>query len=796
MRKRLNFDLHWKFMLGDLSPRTMVEQWGGAKVKGFNFGVPAIDFDDSKWRDITLPHDFILEGNYTKKQGNFSESAQIPAMETIDNRHVAGGSLEGSIGWYRKTFRVDATEANCVLLYFDGIFRNAQIYLNEYDIGNNISGYHSFYIDISDFLNMDGDNVLAVRVDATGREGWWYEGGGIYRHVWLEILDRVHIAPWGVYINAEPKFGEDNTYADVSIETRVNNLTLSRKMIEILHQIKDNEKCLYRDSQTMHIDFWESGTDKISFELEQVQLWDLENPKLYTLETTLKDGDIVLDHIITRFGIRALYFDVESGFYLNKRPVKLKGICAHHDHAGVGIGVPDRVFAYRMNKIKEMGGNAYRCSHNPPTSELLDYCDENGILVIDELRKMGSSKENLQLLQDMVKRDRNHPSIFLWSIGNEEVFAQESVEAGRIARTMTMEVRKLDPSRKTTMAFCCFNGKTIFDSAKTFIPVSKEVDVMGFNYAPSAWEEYHQLMPEQPILITEATANSSTRGCYTTDIVRSQYFMMDPDNTGKGLKKGTAEYQWKLVAQNPYLSGIFLWTGFDYRGEPTPLTYPSIGSHFGIMDYCGFKKDNFYYYKSWWSDEPVLHVFPHWNFIDHIGEPLTVYVYSNLDEVELFVNGESYGKKTLERHSFLEWEKVIYQPGLLLAKGYKHGKVVLEQSVETTDVPYQISIDEYTETLEGNGRDVAIINVSIRDKHGKEVPNADNLLQFLVNGCGVFVGAGNGNPGSHEKDYEPIRRAFNGKCQFLVRSKEEKGEIKIRIKSDQLRSAECRIKTI
>lgn len=339
-----------------------------------------------------------------------------------------------------------------------------------------------------------------------------------------------------------------------------------------------------------------------------------------------------------------------------------------------------------------------------------------------------------------------------------------------MARTMREEVKKLDPTRPVTMAFCCWDGKDSFKTAKPFLPVSKELDVMGFNYTPKAWDEYHNLMQEQPIIITEATSNSGTRGAYKTDQKSSQYFVLNADNKGKAAKKDRAEQHWKLVAENPYLSGLFIWTGFDYRGEPTPFTYPAISTQFGAMDYCGFPKDNYYYYKSWWGSDPVLHIFPHWNWPDKIDEEISVYCYSNLDEVELFINGQSQGKRSMERNWYLSWENVIYQPGVLSAKGYVDGKEVLSRQVKTTDSPYIIEILPDRDIIQGDGRDVSIITTRILDQNDLVVPTADNLINFSIEGAGCLLGVGNGNPASHESDKRPLRRAFKGMCQLIVQS--------------------------
>lgn len=793
MRERICFDFDWKFYLGDLSPRTDSEGWGAAKGKGFSFGAAGMDADDSGWRKLDLPHDFVLEGSYTRKQEKFKEGSEIPAMETIDNRHVAGGSLEGGIGWYRKRFQLPEKYAGKrIYLIFDGIYRQSSVYLNHYDIGRHASGYTSFYYDITDFVNFGGDNLLAVRVDATGREGWWYEGGGIYRHVWLEIAEPVHIAPWGIGISDETQRTDRQADAELTVRTEVENRNTRDEAVRIETIIADaNGNQVGSDSICVKADAWSGRVFEQRITLQNVHLWNLEDPYLYRVISNLYRGDKLLDSCETAYGIRDIRFDPERGCLINGSEIKIKGVCCHHDHAGVGIGVPDRVWQYRLEKLKEMGCNAYRCAHNPPSKELLDLCDRMGILVLDETRKLSSSGENLEQLRSMVKRDRNHPSVFMWSIGNEEVFAQDQPETERIVRTMKMEVRKLDPKRPLTIAFTCWNGKETFDSARPFLHVSKELDVMGFNYSPRAWEEYRVLMPQQPVLITEIGSNSGTRGCYKTDAQLGHYYVLDPDNEGRAVKKDVAESNWQRISQTPCLSGLFIWTGFDYRGEPSPFSYPDISSHFGAMDYCGFPKDNFYYYKSWWGEEPVLHLFPHWNWPDQAGKPMTVYCYSNLDEVELFVNGESQGRKAMQKDWYLSWENVIYQPGCLSAKGYRNGTEVLSEEVKTTEAPYRIQLIPYRNSVNADGQDTALITVKILDKNGLTVPTADNLVRFEIEGAGTLLGVGNGNPSSHESDKIPARRAFGGMCQLLVRAGKDRGKIVITAASDGIRRDVC-----
>jgi len=790
MRNRINLDTGWRFYLGDLPPGNEVDGWGGAKTKAFGFGATSIKFDDSKWKQIKIPHDFVLDGDFTRKKEGFPGEGNIPAMETIDGRHVTGGSLEGNIGWYRLLLSIpEEYEGKRIYLHFDGVFRDSIVFVNEYDIGRHASGYTGFYYDITDFLDYGGINLLVVRADATGREGWWYEGGGIYRHVYMEVVDPVHAAVWGTFVTSKA-IDENGSYkkAEITIQTELINKNKEDKVIRLESSVIDETGnlagCL---SKELKIAFWGEQTETQSITIENPILWDIENPHLYKLQTNIYESGIILDTYITYFGIRNICFDANTGFYLNGRHIKIKGVCCHQDHAGLGIGVPDRIWEYRLEKIKKMGGNAYRCSHNPPAPELLDYCDRMGILVMDETRKLSSSNENINQLRSMIKRDRNHPSIILWSIGNEEISVQDKTEGGRLAGTMLMEVKKMDVSRPVTMAFCGWNG-AYFHDPKVFLPASRDLDIMGFNYMPEGWDEYHSVMPDQPIIITEASANSSTRGAYRTDSVRSQYFIMDERNEGTAVKADIAEVQWKQTAESDYVSGIFLWTGFDYRGEPTPFTYPAVSSQFGVMDACGFPKDNYYYYKSWWSNETVLHLFPHWNWPDQIGEKVPVYCYSNAEEVELFVNGISQGRKKMEKNWYLVWPDVVWQPGEIKAAGYAGGNEIISKAVKTTKPPFKIEVIPDRDTVYGDSKDIVIFTVKVVDEDNQLVPESDALIQFRIEGQGDFLGVGNGNPGSHESDKVPMRRAFHGLCQLLVQTHEARGKINVTAYADGLRS--------
>ncbi|MBE0697284.1 MAG: glycoside hydrolase family 2 protein, partial [Anaerolineaceae bacterium] len=423
----------------------------------------------------------------------------------------------------------------------------------------------------------------------------------------------------------------------------------------------------------------EQTTIEQSAEVAEARLWSLDTPNLYRIVSTVwQDGNSV-DQYETTTGIRSIRFDPEQGFYLNEQPVKIQGVCCHQDHAGVGSAFPDRLHAFRLERLKEMGCNAYRCSHNPPAPELLEAADRMGMLVMNEKRRMSSASEEMAELERIVRRDRNHPSIILWSIGNEEVFIQWSPQAARIAQTLQDLVHRLDPTRPVTLAICLWNPAASGEEDLSRTPTPAAIlDVMGFNYAVRFWEAYHALHPEQPMVISEASTNFRTRGCYQTNDESCHLAWDDPRAEHR------AEEQWAKVARYPYLSGIFLWTGFDYHGEPAPYNWPAISSQFGLMDLCGFPKDNYYYFKAAWKPEPLVHIFPHWNWPERVGQPVKVGCYTNCEEVELFLNGHSLGRKRVVPNYHLEWEDVIYAPGRLEARGYTGGEMITGALVETS----------------------------------------------------------------------------------------------------------------
>jgi len=734
-RARKLLDFGWRFHLGNAADMTKDFGYGGGQTfakGGSGPGPIQPSFDDSAWREINVPHDWVVEQDFVHDDdGLYTQHGSKPTGRKFP---------ESCIGWYRRTFDVPATDKGQRLsVEFDGVFRDSLVWLNGHLLGREQSGYTSFAYDMTDFINYGGKNVLTVRVDASQYEGWFYEGAGIYRHVWLVRTSPVHIARRGTFIssdvkwrNAKLKFwttiaNDSNDYQTVSLKSTV--MSPDGKMIV---SISNDE---------IRIAPWSTATISSKDEFQNPDLWSLETPNLYVLNSVLRDSSgrtPALDTCDTSFGIRTIRFDKDQGFFLNDKHIEIQGTCDHQDHAGVGVALPDRLQYFRIEKLKEMGCNAIRTSHNPPTPELLDACDKLGMLVMDENRLLDSSAEGMHQLESLVRRDRNHPSVILWSIGNEE-WAQDSPIGAQIAATMVRRVHDLDPSRPVTYAG---------NNGSGYEGVNSEVDVRGVNYITlGSTDEYHKAHPDQPMVGSEEASTLSTRGEYANDPARGYMSSYDTEKPGWG---ATAEEWWTYYAARPYLAGAFVWTGFDYRGEPTPYGWPCISSHFGIMDTCGFPKDNFYYYQAWWKPAPMVHILPHWNWKGREGKPIDVCCYSNADEVELLVNGKGLGRKSMPRNGHLSWS-VSYVPGVMEARAYTEGRVVAVDRVETTGAPTAVVLTPDRSTIDADGEDVSMVTVSVVDAHGRVVPEAANDISFSIEG-GSIVGVGNGDPSSHEND--------------------------------------------
>ena len=772
-QEKISLDEDWKFHFGhaanvekdfDYSKTALLH-----KSNVFATTIVNPKFIDSTWQKINVPHDWAVELPFVK-------SEQVE-MDSHGYKPVGGAYPETSIGWYRKHFSVDKSKSNKRFeLQFDGIYRNAEIWLNGFYVGTNFSGYVGNSFDVSDYMNFDNENVLVIRVDATQYEGWFYEGAGIYRHVWLNCTDKTFIPEDGVFVHSNVK----GNNAEVTIETTVQNNDLKNSNSIVYSYITDrNGKILVKTKkQKVNLGILKNQTIKQHLQLKNPELWSLENPYLYRVVSVLKSENQIIHQTKTRFGIKSVQFDAKEGFFLNGKHIKIQGTNNHQDHAGIGSALPDYMQYYRIKLLKEMGSNAYRSSHHAPTPELLEACDSLGMLVIDEQRLLNSSPEYIDQFKRLLKRDRNHPSVFLWSIGNEEQNIQGNEYGKKIAQTLLAIQKDIDPSRTSTYAA---------DMGNDIKGVNEVIPIRGFNYREYAVADYHKDHPNQPLLGTEMGSTVTTRGIYEKDEIRA--YVPDQDITHPWWAS-KAETWWKLAAENKYWLGGFVWTGFDYRGEPTPYKWPNINSHFGILDVCGFPKNIYYYYKSWWTNEDILHISPHWNWPDKIGKPIDVWVNSNAEQVELFLNGKSLGQKTMERNSHLQWN-VLYEPGILEAIGYKNGKKITAK-VETTENASQVVISSDKTILNADGKDVTVINISITDDKGREVPTANNMISFTITENAKIIGVGNGDPSSHEPDkcttHSWQRSAFNGKCQVIIQAGKNTGEITFEAKSIGLKS--------
>ena len=769
-RKKINFDDDWKFHFGNAAD----------PVKDFNYSITAIfaksgktdntalavKFNDNDWKKLDLPHDWAVELP-------FVNSANFDVM-SHGYKPVGGLFPETSIGWYRKHFSVNRKDSgHRFQIQFDGIFRDANIWVNGFYLGNNKSGYVGAVYDITDYINFDRDNVLVVRVDATQYEGWFYEGAGIYRHAWLNEFSNLHFTTGGVFVHSISK--QNN--AVVNIKVSVENQNLSPASCNIYSYITDRNGKKLAQTKEQPVSFLvnENKIIKQNLTVLNPRLWSLEDAYLYRVISIIKQNGKIIDSVNNRIGIRTIEIK-PNGVFLNGKYIKIKGTNNHQDHAGLGSALPDYLQYYRVHLLKDMGSNAIRTSHNAPTPELLDACDSLGMLVLDEQRLLNSSPEYMNQFERLIKRDRNHASVFLWSIGNEEGWIQTVTTGKRIAQTFLAKQKELDPTRTSTYAA---------DVANVFKGVNEVIPVRGFNYRQFGVEDYHKDHPLQPIIGTEMGSTVTTRGIYEKDTVRA--YVPDQDITAPWWAS-TAETWWKLAAENNFWLGGFVWTGFDYRGEPTPYQWPNISSHFGVMDACGFPKNIYYYYQSWWSDKDVLHISPHWNWSGKEGQPIDVWVNSNADNVELFLNGKSVGKKDMPRNSHLQWS-VNYQTGTLEAIAYRNGRK-LASKIETTDAPSEVVITPYKTTILADGKDASVINISVVDRNGREVPDANNLIHFSVKGDAKIIGVGNGDPSSHEQDkyYDTAaeRHLFNGKAQVIIVAGKTPGSIGFEARSEGL----------
>lgn len=790
VREKIRLNEGWKFAFGHatdpqkdfgcgteyfnyLTKANSIHNEGPYAMKFFDKQSGTGEREDSAWQDVRVPHDWVPSLPFAR------EASHSHGYKTVGYKYP-----ETSVGWYRKVIRIPAEDqGKHIALQFDGIFRHAQVWFNGFWMGTEPSGYATQVYDVTEYVNYGGDNLICVRANATLEEGWFYEGAGIYRDAWLIKTAAVSVAPFGTFVYADLRQPYDQ--ATIHIETEVDNASLTAQVCEIGQRLIDaNGQVVGRAEETdLSLRPKETQGCRQQLTLSAPHLWSTTDPYLYKVETTVKVDGQVMDVYETIVGLREIAFDADRGFLLNGEPLKLKGFNLHQDHAGVGAAIPEALMAWRIQRLKEIGCNAYRSSHNPMTPAMLDVCDREGILVIDENRLTGINDEHLRLLEKMIRRDRNHPSVILWSCGNEEWGIENRIQGTRLAAAMKEHVRLLDPTRPSTLANA--GGSELV----------KGVDVVGYNYiSQNDVENRRKQHPEWKVVGTEEFTGCGTRGIYFND----------PDVPGRmrSLNLDTLSYHvenviergWRFYAEHPWAAGCFFWTGFDYRGEPNPLAYPAHESEFGVLDYCGFWKDEAWYLKSWWTEEPTLHIFPHWNLQGHEGEEIELWAYSNCDEIELTVNGKKLGRQKMPRYGHLKW-KAVYQPGKVVAIGYKNGKRILTETIETTKPASKIVLRADRQQIAADGLDVAVVNVEIQDAKGRIVPDACPVLSFRLEGDGRILGCGNGDPAYLGEDHpkqidcrEFQIPAFNGRAQVLIQSGCQGGGIRLTCTATELKS--------
>ena len=773
--KRISFNQNWRFQLGDVKD--------GQNVL----------LNDSHWRQLDLPHDWSIEGEFSEKH---------PAG-------TGGGALPGGLAWYRKTFAAPATaKGKLVFVEFDGVYRNSEVWINGHYLGKRPYGYSSFQYELTPHLVYGPrTNVIAVRVDNSQQpNSRWYSGSGIYRNVWLTTVEPVHVDHWGTFVTT-PEVSEQS--ATVVIKTKLRNDSRSAARVSLTSIIQDaNGREIARQTEK------EIGPPGSNAEVSQTlrvsapMLWSDERPYLYKVVSQLQQGRRILDRYETTLGIRTFRFDIDKGFFLNGKPVKIRGVCNHHDLGSLGAAVNTRAMERQLEMLKAMGVNGIRTSHNPPAPELLDLTDRMGFIVMDEafdVWKKEKTKFDYHLdwdewhkrdLEDMVLRDRNHPSVFIWSIGNE-VAEQwtDGPDAGRISKQLVAIVRNLDKTRPITAA--CNSVRQ-----QNSLLTDGDLDLIGTNYDHKKIPQLQKMFPGKPIIGTETTSALATRGSYD---MPSDQIRRWPKKWDEVLKDGNPDYTcsaydnvsapwgstheetWKIVKKHDFFSGMFIWTGWDYIGEPTPYPWPSVTSYFGIIDLAGFPKDTYYMYQSEWTDKPVLHIFPHWNW--KTGDKVDVVAYFNADEVELFLNGRSQGTRRKQGDEVQVFWRLPYEPGILKAVSRKNGRVVLTREVRTASKPARIELIPDRKTLESDGMDLSFVTVKIVDANGTLVPFADHLIKFEVSGEGSIVGVDNGYQASHESFKGKTRKAYHGMALAIVQRKQRPGRIVLKASSDHLSPA-------
>ena len=743
------------------------------------------------WKTLNLPHDWSIEGKFDEKS---------PAG-------YSGGDLTGGLGWYKKTFKVALENKDKMTsIIFDGVYRNSQVWINGHFLGKRPSGYIGFQYDLSPYLNYgEKNNEIIVKVDNSKQpNSRWYSGSGIFRNVWLETTNKLYVDQWGTYITT-PKVTKES--ASVHLETTLKNQYAASKNAVITTTIFKNGAKVTLVTQNIIIAANAKQIENQDIIIKNPVLWSVEKPELYTAVTEVSVDSKIIDQYKTNFGIRNFKFDVDKGFILNGKQVKIKGVCMHHDLGPLGSAISTRAIERQLEILKEMGVNGIRTSHNPPAPELLDLCDKMGFIVMDEvfdMWKKSKTKYDYSMywdqwhakdLQDQILRDRNHPSVFIWSIGNE-IPEQWDATGGTIAKELAGLTRNLDPTRPITSALSPA-------TKENSIAASGALDLIGYNYAHESYAKHKEVFPGIPFIATETTSALETRGYYdaVSDTIKQWPTRWDiplttgnPGNTVSAYDQvqapwgSTHEATWKVIKKYDDLSGMYIWTGFDYIGEPTPYVWPSISSYFGIVDLAGFPKDIYYMYQSEWTDKTVLHLFPHWNWKAGQNVDLWAY-YNNADEVELFLNGKSLGtKKKIGDDLHIMW-RVPFQAGTLKAVSRKKGKIVKETSIQTAGNSSKLKLTADRNTINANGNDLSFVTVDITDEKGILSPNANNEIQFSLKGNGKIVGVCSGDPVSHESYKGTKHTALNGKCLVIIQAGNKPEKLELTASANGLKSS-------
>jgi beta-galactosidase len=777
----VSFDQGWKFYLGEV-PR-----------------IHEPSFDDKDWRKLDLPHDWSIEGEFDKNN---------PAG-------TGGGALPGGVGWYRKTFELPVSSENKnIFIDFDGIYRKSEVWINGHSLGMRPSGYISFRYDLTPYLKYGQDkNILVVKVDnAEQPNSRWYSGSGIYRHVWLVTTHKIFIAHWGTSVTT-PKINTE--FASVHLSLKINNNGPEDKKVLLKTTILDmTGNPVTTDSFKIDLPANTITETDQETKVAAPHLWSLTDPYLYQVVTQVITAQQQEDYYVTRIGIRYFEFDEEEGFLLNGKKIKINGVCDHHDLGCLGTAVNRRAIQRQLEILKAMGCNAIRTSHNPPAPELLDLCDEMGFVVMDEAFDMWQKQKtkydyhldwnewHTKDLEDQILRDRNHPSVFIWSIGNEipEQWAKDS-SGQRIARELRAIIRSLDTTRPVTAAL----NDTHLETNSLYL--SGALDLVGYNYDQKSYPAFAKKFPGKKFIATETVSALETRGHYDmpSDSIRRWPTRWDIPFTGGDTNLNCSAYDnvsapwgstheetWKVIKKYDYLSGQYIWTGFDYIGEPTPYPWPARSSYFGIIDLAGFPKDSYYMYQSEWTDRPVLHIFPHWNWKK--GQVVDVWAYYNqADEVELFLNGKSLGTKRKQDDDLHVWWRVIFEPGTLKAVSRKNGQVVLTTEIKTAGPAAALVLYADRKIIQANNQDLSFVTATIVDAAGIPLPEANNLIRFTTRGVGAVIATDNGSETNLQSFQSADRLAFHGLCLAVVRPIGKAGPIQLTARADGLPDASITI---